>query len=319
MHDSLRSTRTVQDRLDHLPDRGSGGAVGRPAGLATAPLLGQISRIRRFSRNGFVAPNKPVTLLWALARLETGQPRLTPFAAAEPKLQELLDGYGTPGTSPVHAFWRLQNDGIWEVIADEEIERQSARKEPSLATMRAHASGGFSEPVFETLAADEGLRLAVEALLLEQLRAGSGPGVYVPGPGGAREVVTRLARHAGFRRGVMAAFGQRCAVCGWSVKKNGNPVALTAAHVHSLQGGGPDEPGNGFVLCWLHHAVFDAGLFSYDEERRLVVTSSWREEERGSTPSLLDYAGSPLPEPLDPHWRVRDAHLRWHRENVFVE
>jgi putative restriction endonuclease len=288
------------------------------ASTETPSLLAQIASIRRFSRNGFVAPNKPLTLLWALGRLEAGSPRLTSYALAEGELQGLLDGYGNPGTSPVHAFWRLQNDGIWEVVADGPLEPASPRKEPSPAQMRERARGGFTAPVFAALAADDDLRLAAEALLLEQIRAGAGPGVFVPGPAGARETVSRIARHAGFRRGVLAAFGARCAVCEWSVKKNGNPVALTAAHVHSLEAKGPDEAGNGFVLCWLHHAVFDAGLFAYDQQRRLIVSSAWDHDGRGSAPSLDEYAGAPLPEPVDSLWRVRDEHLAWHRENVFA-
>jgi putative restriction endonuclease len=150
------------------------------------------------------------------------------------------------------------------------------------------------------------------------LREGLPARIYVPPASGARETASRLKRHAAFRVGVMAEFGSRCAVCGWSVKKDKRPVALTAAHVHSLEEKGPDEPGNGFVLCWLHHALFDAGLFSYDAQRRLIVSGSWQEEGRGSMPSLHDCAGISMPEPLDSRWRVRDAHLEWHRRNVFA-
>lgn len=259
-----------------------------------------------------------MTLLWALGRLEEGRPRLTSFAEAEEELQELLDGYGTPGTSPVHAFWRLQNDGVWEVASSGDLQPSPAGKEPPPAAMRAHASGGFTEPIHAALAADEGLRLAVEALLLGQLHAGAAPDTYVPHPAGARETTTRLKRHAAFKRGVMSAFGSRCAVCGWAARKGASPIGLVAAHVHPLEHGGPDEAGNGFVLCWLHHAVFDAGLFTYDDQRRLVVSSVWKEEGRGDMPSLLDFAGILVPEPIDPLWRVRDAHLDWHRRNVFA-
>jgi len=285
---------------------------------ADAPsCLDRIARIRRFSRHGFVAPNKPVTLLWALGRLEEGKPRLAPFAAAEAELQELLDDIGTPGTSPVHAFWRLQNDQVWEVVSSGDLEPSPSGKEPPPAAMRAYASGGFVEPIHAALAADADLRLAVEALLLGQLRAAA-PGTYVPYPEEARESITRLKRHAAFKRGAMVAFGSRCAVCDWAVHKGASPVGLAAAHVHPLEHGGPDEPGNGFVLCWLHHAVFDAGLFTYDEERRLVVSAAWCEEERGGMPSLLDFVGAPVPEPVDPLWRVSDVHLEWHRRNVFA-
>lgn len=281
-------------------------------------VIARITGIRRYARDGFVAPNKPLTLLWALRRVEEGEPRLAPFALAEEQLQPLLEAYGTPGTSAVHAFWRLQNDGLWEVAADGDLAPRSSGQEPTLASMRAHASGGFEESVFEALAGSSALREAVNSILLEQLHESAPAGVLVPPTAGARQTVERLARHAAFRRGAMAAFGARCAVCGWSARHRNRPVALAAAHVHPLEHSGPDAAGNGFVLCFHHHALFDAGFFAYDEERRLVVSGSWQEEGRGGMPSLLDYAGASLPEPSDPAWSVRDRHLQWHRENVFA-
>jgi hypothetical protein len=65
-------------------------------------------------------------------------------------------------------------------------------------------------------------------------------------------------------------------------------------------------------------SAFDAGLFAYDEQRLLVVSGRWQEQGIGTMPSLAVYAGTPLPEPRDPAWRVREEHLAWHRANVFV-
>jgi putative restriction endonuclease len=317
MHDSFRSTRTAQNRAVDVPDRGNRGAAGRPADLAGS-LLDRIARIRRYQRNGYVAPNKPITLLWALARLEEGEQRLVDYATAVQELQPLLDAYAQGRTSPVHAFWALQNDGFWEVTGKDKLVLRAGSRAPTDSSLLEHASGGFQEEAHELFAADQELRRAATWLLREMLREGVPATIYVPPASGARETTSRLRRHAAFRVGVMTEFGARCAVCGWSVKKSGRPVALTAAHVHSLEEKGPDEPGNGMVLCWFHHALFDAGLFSYDEQRRLVVSGSWREEGRGSMPSLLDYIGMAMPEPMDSRWRVRDLHLEWHRRNVFA-
>jgi len=33
---------------------------------------------------------------------------------------------------------------------------------------------------------------------------------------------------------------------------------------------------------------------------------------------VAGYAGVPLPEPKVDAWRVRDEHLAWHRENIFL-
>jgi putative restriction endonuclease len=285
---------------------------------AAEELLSLIAGVRRFSRHGYVAPNKPLTLLWALARLEEGESRLYPYAAAEPELQPLLDAYARYRTSPVHAYWALRHDGFWEVQWTDELVLRQQSREPPRTWMREHASAGFRPEAFDLLASDPELRRAATLLLREQLQGGLPVRIPIPAGAGARETTSRLKRDAAFRVGVMAQFEDRCGVCGWQVRAAGAPVGLTAAHVRSLQEGGPDEAGNGFVLCWLHHSLFDAGLFSYDEQRRLIVSGSWREEERGSMPSLRDFAGTSVPEPADALWRVRDEHLAWHRGNVFV-
>ena len=290
------------------------------SGLGDAgSLLDRIAKIRRYVRHGFVAPNKPITLLWALARIEEGKPRLTPFVEAEPELRPLLDAYGTPGTSALHAYWALQRDGFWEVVEDGELIQRQQSGEPTLDSFRAHASGGFRSEAFEALAANEELRRDAVALLLKLLRETPTARGFDPPPAGARQTVDRLYRHNAFRRGILAAFGSRCIVCGWGMRSQGRSIALAAAHVHPLEFAGPDAPGNGIALCFHHHALFDAGLFTYDDHRRLIVSSAWQDERRGSMPSLRDQEGISMPDPLDSDWRVHDEHLVWHRANVFVK
>jgi putative restriction endonuclease len=285
----------------------------------TKPLLDRVAGIRRHREGDFVAPNKPVTLLWALARLEEGKPRLVPFAQCEQELRRLLTAAGRPGTLPVHAFWRLQNDGLWEVVGEGELMIRIGSDEPTTTSLRESGwSGGFDEEVFDALRESASLREAVASILREQLREGPADPAQIPPAKTAKETVERLARDPRFRPEALHAYESRCVVCGWGAHPNGSPVALAAAHVHPLEHGGPDAPGNGFVLCFHHHALFDAGLFAYDDERRLVVSERWQEEDIGTMPPLAAYAGTPLFEPRVPAWRVREEHLAWHRENVFL-
>lgn len=286
--------------------------------IAPEELLDRIAGIRRHREGDFVAPNKPVTLLWALARLEEGKPRLVPFARFEQELRPLLTAAGRPKTLPVHAFWALQTDGLWEVVTEGKLIGRIGSREPTTVSLRENASGGLREEVFGALRQSQSLRDAVASILREQLREGTADAIDVPPATTAKETVERLARDPRFRPEALHAYESRCVVCGWSAQPNGKAVALAAAHVHPLEHGGPDAPGNGFVLCFHHHALFDAGLFAYDEERRLVVSGHWQEEGLGTMPSLSAHAGTPLPEPQDPAWRVREEHLAWHRANVFA-
>lgn len=281
-------------------------------------VIDSFAAVRRHTRGGVLAPNKPLTLLWAVDRVERGEPRLTRFVEAEAELRPLLDAYGTRGTAASYAFWRLQNDGLWEVTSSGLLPPRSGEKEPKLTALRADARGGFKCRVYEELLADPSLRRDVTCLLLDQLDGARGPRAWSPPAHMGRETVRRLVREAAFRREVMAAFGPRCVVCGWGLVHQGRPVALIAAHVRPFGEGGPDGPGNGMPLCSLHHDLFDTGVFAYDASRRLIVAESVVGQDAGGPWQLLDHAGEPLPEPRDTGWRVADAYLSWHRRHVFA-
>jgi putative restriction endonuclease len=226
-------------------------------------MLERFAAIRQHSRGGAVAPNKPLTLLWALERVAGGKPRLTPFAEAEEELQPLLDRVG-------HA----------QLEVSPELCGEAARLlEQQLAPSRAARSRQAAEPVWET--------------------------------------VRRLAREACFRREVLAAYNERCVVCDWRCVVGGSPVALDAAHVRPHAKKGPDSLDNGVPYCSLHHRLFDAGLFGWDEARRLIVSPQWRGGLSGLMPSLGDFAGKELPDPRPGVPRVSGHHLAWHRGHVF--
>jgi len=279
-------------------------------------LLGRFAAIRQHTRQGVIAPNKPVTLLWALERVAHGHDRLTPFAVAEKELQPRLDTWGTPGTAASYAFWRLQNDGLWEVVSSGALPPRSGDKEPRITALRAHAGGGFMEPVYAQLAASPDLCGEAAELLEGQLRPRrikNRPQRLEP----VWETIKRAAREAWFRREVLAAYDGCCSVCGWRLANGGSAVALDAVHVHQRSKGGPDALDNGAVLCSLHHRLFDAGLFSWGADRRLIVSPLWRDELRGTMPSLREAAGKKLPDPSRGAPRVSDRHLAWHRQHVF--
>ena len=294
-------------------------SMGARGTLDRTEVLRLFAKVRRYVRHGVVAPNKSLTLLWALDRLDRGAPRLASFPEAEAELRPLLDAHGTPGTAASHAFWRLQHDGLWEVTYAAELPALLGSKEPPIGLLRAHASGGFAASVHELLATDRGLREEVVGLVADRSLGGElWSQRTAPPAASVRRTVQRLVRQAAFRREVMAAYGSCCVVCGWGSVHRYGAVGLDAAHIRPLAQGGPDVSSNGTVLCALHHALFDAGLFAYDAGRRLIVADCWAEEGRGDMPSLRRYEEALLPEPLRDAWRVHSSHLAWHRRHVFL-
>jgi putative restriction endonuclease len=274
-------------------------------------VLTRLAAIRQHVRHGVIAPNKPLTLLWALGRVELEEPRLTPFATAEPELREWLGEYAGPKTAASYAFWRLQNDGIWEVVSSGDLPPRSGDKEPRITALREHAAGGFTEDLYARLVASPNLRHEATQLLERQI-GWPQPKDPPSGPQRRFRTVRQQVRDARFRHRVMAVHGPRCAVCNLSLV----PM-LHAAHVRARSQGGPDAAGNGLPLCVFHHPLFDAGLFTWAEDRRLVVSPHWRDDLRGGMPSLHDFAGLRLRDPRRAELRVKERHLAWHRRRVF--
>lgn len=76
----------------------------------------------------------------------------------------------------------------------------------------------------------------------------------------------RAVRDAQFRSRVLAAYGNRCAVCGVQLR------LLDAAHVLPVdQPGSTDGTNNGIALCTLHHRAYDRALITFDAGYAVLV------------------------------------------------
>jgi putative restriction endonuclease len=128
---------------------------------------------------------------------------------------------------------------------------------------------------------------------------------------------TRLRlRRRGFAEEVLRAYAYQCAMCGFDGALGHYPVAIEAAHVrwHSQQG--PDELANALALCALHHALFDLGVLSITEDRRIRVSNLYvARNEAGQAVDAL--AGKPLLIPRLRQPTVDVVYITWHHRQVF--
>jgi putative restriction endonuclease len=109
----------------------------------------------------------------------------------------------------------------------------------------------------------------------------------------ARERTERLVaviqRDALFRRRVLAAYGNRCSVSGFSLGAISPTKAtglLEAAHIRPVWQSGPDVVANGIPLTPTLHRLFDSGLFTieYTDDQPTVRRSPRLEQEMISSP-----------------------------------
>ena len=87
-------------------------------------------------------------------------------------------------------------------------------------------------------------------------------------------LINRKIRDASFRRQVLDAYDNRCAVTRLRIVNGGGRVEAQAAHIWPVAHGGPDTVQNGIALSATAHWLFDRHLISLDENYRLLVSDN---------------------------------------------
>lgn len=292
-------------------------------------FLRRLDEISIWRRNDERAPHKPLLLLLALGRVQRGEVRLAPYGNEIAKgLENLLRRFGKPRSvlHPEAPFARLRGDGLWEVVADKDLDSIRGRGGITHRQLLDHAAfGGF--PVSDQRLLEGDPALVEEAA--QQLLDGHFPqslhddirdAVGLTRPSELRvSAAASSKRDPRFRHAVLRAYERRCAVCGFDVRLDDDLVGLDAAHIRWHSEGGPDDVRNGLALCILHHRTFDRGAIGLERAAkgfRLVVS----DEVNGQSPAfrqLLDCHGKPLRNPQRTRQRPNPAFVDWHRNQVF--
>lgn len=86
-----------------------------------------------------------------------------------------------------------------------------------------------------------------------------------------QSLINRKVRDATFRRLVCKAYHDTCAVTGLRIINGGGRSEVQAAHIWSVESGGPDVVQNGIALSGTVHWLFDRHLISLTNDYRLLV------------------------------------------------
>jgi len=129
----------------------------------------------------------------------------------------------------------------------------------------------------------------------------------------------RKGRDGRFKVEVVTRYGFTCALTGYRLTtENGNIVE--AAHIHQRAESLNDDPRNGVALTPNAHWMFDAGLWTVNENRRVIVASE-RAFNEWTIPGefrLSHCAGRELFFKDGCDFRPDWQHFDWHRRNRFV-
>src|SRR5690606_27234746 len=117
-----------------------------------------------------------------------------------------------------------------------------------------------------------------------------------------------------FRRIVLRAYDERCAVTGLKLINGSGRAEVVAAHIRSVENNGPDIINNGLSLSGTAHWMFDRGLITVADDLSIII--SRHVNDRDGAEGLINKSGR-LEGPLEQRDRPHPAFLAWHRENVF--
>ena len=284
-------------------------------------ILQRFETLRQWGSGGERAPHKPLLVLYAIGKLLRGEDRLISYADdIEENLKNLLREFGPRRDhyNPQFPFWRLQNDGVWEVSDADQI-RQTASGDAYITDLRNYnVSGGFNETISEQLQNDSELTFDIIQSLLDahfppSLHEDILQAVDIEFPFQAFDTRTRTSN---FRKNVLRVYEYKCAVCGFDVKLGDTPIALDACHIKWQKAGGPDEAVNGLALCVMHHKLFDRGAYTLSKRLEILVSDD-AHGTKGFQEWLMDFHGQKINFPQRRTYYPEMDFIGWHVKEVF--
>jgi putative restriction endonuclease len=158
------------------------------------------------------------------------------YTRVDRDLGKLLIEFGPRRQSvhPEYPFWRLQNDGLWQLSRTEGLTARRGNTDAKKSELlENNVEGGFPPEVYQELSRNERLvRQIVQDLLdanfPETLHQDILDAVGIDFSTDTRAVIVRSPE---FRDRVLRAYEYSCAVCGFDLRLGNVLVAVEVAHI----------------------------------------------------------------------------------------
>jgi len=86
------------------------------------------------------------------------------------------------------------------------------------------------------------------------------------------QLTNRAIRDRNFRKTVLRAYGERCAITGLRLINGGGRAEVQAAHIQPVEQNSPDIVSNGLALSGTAHWMFDRGLVGLADDLTVLVS-----------------------------------------------
>jgi putative restriction endonuclease len=129
-------------------------------------------------------------------------------------------------------------------------------------------------------------------------------------------LTSRIVRDRVFRRIVLRAYDERCAVTGLKLINGFGRAEVAAAHIRPVEANGPDIVSNGVALSGTAHWMFDRGLITLADDLEILVSRQVNDPD--GVRALINKSGRAIA-PSRPSDRPHPHFLKWHRDHCFKQ
>ncbi len=127
-------------------------------------------------------------------------------------------------------------------------------------------------------------------------------------------LTSRIVRDRVFRKIVLRAYEERCAITGLKLINGGGRAEVAAAHIRPVEADGPDVVSNGIALSGTAHWMFDRGLISLSDDLDILISRQANDPD--GIKGIVNRTGRAIgPQRLRD--RPHPHFLQWHREHCF--
>ena len=118
-----------------------------------------------------------------------------------------------------------------------------------------------------------------------------------------------------FKREIPKIYNNTCCISGMKIDATINVSMIDACHIVPFSESYDDTITNGIALCPNLHRAFDRGLINIDENYKVIVSKTFKEEKTNYSIRVFDGIEIQLPK-MKNYYPLID-NFRWHRINVF--
>lgn len=203
------------------------------------------------------------------------------------------------------------------VIESGLLNDQGKISERAQAAVRTLSAEDFARIVERGLGRDEDILPRVgDTMQLPGFQDAQAPFQHMPARERVNQLTNRAVRDRNFRKNVLRAYGERCAITGLRLINGGGRAEVEAAHIRPVEHDGPDIVSNGLALSGTAHWMFDRGLVGLADDLTILVSRQSNDIE--AVTSMINSSGKILV-PGRLANRPRTEFVTWHRENCFKQ